>query len=683
MKKTSSPPPSFSCKLLIFVVLVFLGTAAYTQEHVRYGYKTFNEGVRVNGDKNPANTRALSLHTRVPFEMDAHGVIGGRFRVTSGEESLVGIGNPAPQYPLDLVHEGGTPSKEGTYGVIAQILNSGYKTGIHLGGNQHGGVIASIGEKSLLINPDGGNIHLGSQTNSKLIVEKSFIRVEKGILSLHPDVPFEVDAAGARGARFKVDTKGNVGIGVTAPKFKLDVLAPAGTDKAKAPNHGWVTQFSNSDNKGGVRLGARRYVIDSEHGGHPLAHEYIKKIDTYGTIGTIDEKPLVINPDGGQIHVGDIDHHITHARLYVHGSIHIDNRLLALDSYFARDLAIGAGTFEVDVHGDNHISGGRFIVTQDGKVGIGVPTPSEKLEVNGNIKATGKIIADGGIQMNGSEALSFSNDGNVGIGIETPGFVIDVRATEANPSYVGWTSAFVNEITDSGIHLGGRERDVEGVKTPYGIVGTYKTTPMVLNPDGGNVGIGVTAPTEKLEVAGSIKATGNLLLENDDDSDNPIPVFQVSTAEQLTFIGSEAYTKWTENNTNKDSELYKNKDKYSLWVSKGIVSEDYVMASVDAWADYVFDPGYKLRSLEELSHFVRTNKHLPNIPSEAEVKQEGYSLHELNRGFLKTMEELTLYTLAQEEKITDLEAQLEQYEHLSDEVAQLKAVLSQLQQDQD
>ncbi|RKN81806.1 hypothetical protein [Ulvibacterium marinum] len=510
------------------------------------------------------------------------------------------------------------------------------------------------------------------------------IRINKGLLSLHPDATFNIDEPGIVGGRFTIGKDGNVGIGVADPKFPLDV-AKAITSSTFP--YGWVSQFKNANTNSGVILGGRQ-----------------KNDKGYAIIGSMGTTSLTINPDGGDIHLGS--QFSTATNVYGSGRFNLgyvttENLTVSENIIAEGNVGIGGVTSpseRLEVNGNikatgkiiadggialNNISESMYFA-ENGNVGIGVTAPTEKLQVAGNIKATGKIIADGGIEMNGSEALHFSKEGNVGIGVAEPTQKLEVNGV----------------IKTSHIRVEDGMNVKNGIRMENGALSFHPSALLVLDKNGvpggrfivtsieedgmgGNVGIGVDTPSEKLEVNGNIKATGNLLLENDDDPDNPIPVFQVSTAEQLTFIGSEAYTKWTENNTNKDSELYKNKDKYSLWVSKGIVSEDYVMASVDAWADYVFDPGYKLRSLEELSHFVRTNKHLPNIPSEAEVKQEGYSLHELNRGFLKTIEELTLHTIAQEEKIKTLNAQLEQYEHLSDEVAQLKAALAQLQQDQD
>jgi hypothetical protein len=72
--------------------------------------------------------------------------------------------------------------------------------------------------------------------------------------------------------------------------------------------------------------------------------------------------------------------------------------------------------------------------------------------------------------------------------------------------------------------------------------------------------------------------------------------------------------------------------------------------------DYVFDPSYKLMSLNELKTFITTNKHLPNIPSAKEYEERGeLDLGELNLKLLEKVEELSLYILQLEERMKALE----------------------------
>lgn len=76
----------------------------------------------------------------------------------------------------------------------------------------------------------------------------------------------------------------------------------------------------------------------------------------------------------------------------------------------------------------------------------------------------------------------------------------------------------------------------------------------------------------------------------------------------------------------------------------------YVLKPV-SWADEVFDENYKLMDLKELRNYIKKHKHLPEIPSEEEIKEKGYDQHELNRLLLKKIEELTFYIIELEDKI--------------------------------
>lgn len=73
--------------------------------------------------------------------------------------------------------------------------------------------------------------------------------------------------------------------------------------------------------------------------------------------------------------------------------------------------------------------------------------------------------------------------------------------------------------------------------------------------------------------------------------------------------------------------------------------------------DYVFKKEYALRSIEEVEKFIAKNKHLPDIPSAKEFKENGVMQAEMDMNLLKKIEELTLYTISQEKKIKYLEEQ--------------------------
>jgi hypothetical protein len=89
---------------------------------------------------------------------------------------------------------------------------------------------------------------------------------------------------------------------------------------------------------------------------------------------------------------------------------------------------------------------------------------------------------------------------------------------------------------------------------------------------------------------------------------------------------------------------------YQMGVYGGIYTTK-LKISTTGWADFVFDPSYKLKPLSEVESFIKSNHHLPEIPSEAEVKAEGIDLADINSKLLMKVEELTLYIIEQNKQL--------------------------------
>jgi hypothetical protein len=75
--------------------------------------------------------------------------------------------------------------------------------------------------------------------------------------------------------------------------------------------------------------------------------------------------------------------------------------------------------------------------------------------------------------------------------------------------------------------------------------------------------------------------------------------------------------------------------------------------------DYVFEDGYRLRSLEEVESFVRKHKHLPDVPSAAMLQKEGMDIAEMNLHLLKTVEELTLHVIDLKKEVSGVQRNLQ------------------------
>ncbi|SHN46181.1 hypothetical protein [Chitinophaga sp. CF418] len=92
---------------------------------------------------------------------------------------------------------------------------------------------------------------------------------------------------------------------------------------------------------------------------------------------------------------------------------------------------------------------------------------------------------------------------------------------------------------------------------------------------------------------------------------------------------------------------------------EGTIGARKVKVTQSAWADFVFEPAYKLPSLAELEAYIKANKHLPDVPSAEEVSKEGIDVGEMNKILLQQIEELTLHLIEQDKSIKDQKAQIQ------------------------
>lgn len=62
--------------------------------------------------------------------------------------------------------------------------------------------------------------------------------------------------------------------------------------------------------------------------------------------------------------------------------------------------------------------------------------------------------------------------------------------------------------------------------------------------------------------------------------------------------------------------------------------------------DYVFQKDYNLASLEEVQAYIDQHGHLPEVPTAQDMEENGINLGKMNMILLKKIEEMTLYVLA-------------------------------------
>lgn len=76
------------------------------------------------------------------------------------------------------------------------------------------------------------------------------------------------------------------------------------------------------------------------------------------------------------------------------------------------------------------------------------------------------------------------------------------------------------------------------------------------------------------------------------------------------------------------------------------------------WADFVFEKGYKLPTLDEVEKHIYEKGHLIDIPSALEVENNGIELGEMNKKLLQKVEELTLYIIEMNKELRFLKEQV-------------------------
>lgn len=78
-----------------------------------------------------------------------------------------------------------------------------------------------------------------------------------------------------------------------------------------------------------------------------------------------------------------------------------------------------------------------------------------------------------------------------------------------------------------------------------------------------------------------------------------------------------------------------------------------------SWPDYVFADNYQLPALSALAGYIQQHKHLPDMPTAAEVEKDGVDVAEMNKKLLQKVEELTLYLLKMDQQNQELKKEIE------------------------
>ena len=347
---------------------------------------------------------------------------------------------------------------------------------------------------------------------------------------------------------------GNVGIGTTAPGYKLEVAGsaqisdPAGQVIRLGTRVDSVLDVDYTVNKRGLSIHANNttykpnlveiYSYDGANWINRLTLKYEGNVGIGTTtpsswleIATVTNWwGIGLGTDGNKHFLIGRGNNLDERRL----TLHIPNvaQYGGTGTIPRLEIVSSGNVILFSIKSD---SGDTYI---KGNVGIGTTSPTEKLEVAGNIKATGSfpliwfgsegrryrienydnrlILADAGVRrvfeydpsgwlnLAAGTNIYISSTGNVGIGTMAPGAKLHIR-----DGYLRIDSPGLGWGTNQRIISAGPlsfQPDIDDSGDPFIYFLNPAGSPTVfINTNTGNVGIGTTSPAEKLHVVGNVR----------------------------------------------------------------------------------------------------------------------------------------------------------------------------------
>ncbi|MHA4894134.1 hypothetical protein ACXZ1K_05225 [Pedobacter sp. PWIIR3] len=306
----------------------------------------------------------------------------------------------------------------------------------------------------------------------------------------------------------------------------------------------------------------------------------------------------------------------------------------------------------------------RMFISNTGNIGIGTMNPGNKLEVLGTGRFTGADIASSGV---GTEVFYTSSGGYL-------------QAYNRN------TSSFA-------------PLNIQGNIISFGSIDNAASSLPDLRIASGKVGIGINNPSHKLDVAagnGTVNfaglgaANGAMRFEGTGSMGSAIKFNNAAATIannggsnellQFTATGSFVFnlggTAKMRINSNGNVGIGTNTPDALLTVNGSVHAKEVQVNSSIPVPDYVFEKKYTLRSLADVQKYIIKNKHLPEIPSAAQVEEDGLKLGEFNMLLLKKIEELTLYLIEKDKQLENQKIKLNEQKSLYDQLSQKVDVLS-------
>ncbi len=566
---------------LLFLLLTHVAFSQVTDtgDKVGIGTTTPSEKLEIRG----GDGVGISLYNDQANYWDIKNSLYGKLDFVRGKSNIfmritqngyVGIGTTTPSYLLSIGDNTNSSTLFKVDGISSDVLFNG----THTNGNIWSFVNTGTGEGTRFYVQDANN------SSSRLTFD---FKGNAGVTNI---------LAGT--------SNGNVGIGTISPDSKLTVVGHVNI--GGAGNYHLKTRHIDGKDFASTAIGD--LYLNYNTGKHVRVGFGGQDSNMYvsGNVGVGTTAPTV------KLHINSPSVNTELLRL--------DNNGLRLTSFINYSDGIydnaGLQFKKVSTVGQfkfSNLNGDLMTIRSSGNVGIGTTSPSEKLEVNGNIRITD------------NKSFLFGNSGTA--------------------------SASIKLGSDDVLRFYNSDNE-EKINFPVG----GGDSSIVLQPNSGFVGIGTTTPTDKLHVAGNIRSESKFVITgigalNRDSYDMKL----WSVGKLILSSGQNNQNLIIDNSGNIG--IGTSSPDAKLSVKGNIHTNEVKVDLLGAVApDYVFFKDYDLKSLKVVEDYIATEGHLPNIPSAEQMEEDGIQLKEMNLKLLEKIEELTLYTINQEKRIETLES---------------------------